>query len=172
LRWFRTSLSTWLSRWRAGRWKRAGRRLLERGDIDGAVRALQQALRLCPGSFSALLLLSRAYLRSRDLFRAKSALVQARATNQRRFEASAPGEIALEGYDLSGLVTAQPAMGVAVAHAEPRVEARPGPGPRQTSLPLGDCRDLDEYARFQAMPPVAKDEIEDWDEVLADLLED
>lgn len=41
------------------------------------------------------------------------------------------------------------------------------------SLPFGDCRDVDEYARFGAMPPISRGEIEalDWDEVLRDLLE-
>ena len=40
--------------------------------------------------------------------------------------------------------------------------------------PYGDCRDLDEYARFQAMPPISRAEIEatDWDRMLADLFED
>jgi tetratricopeptide (TPR) repeat protein len=170
VRWFRGSLSTLLARWRAGRATRRGRRLLERGDLEGAVRALQQALRLWPGSFSALLLLSRAYLRGRDLFRAKSALVQARETNRRRFEAAAPAEVALEGYDLSGLVAAKPAPGLALASAQAPTALRRGEPPSR--LPLGDCRDLDEYARFQAMPPVARDEIEDWDEVLADLLDE
>lgn len=148
---------------------------MQRGDLDGAVRALHQALRLCPGSFSALLLLSRAYLRGRDLFRAKSALVQARATNLRRFEANAPAEVALEGYDLSGLCPAVAETATSVAEAGEAQRRRPNRAPREAgaaALPLGDCRDLDEYARFQAMPPVARDEIEDWDEVLADLLED
>jgi hypothetical protein len=41
------------------------------------------------------------------------------------------------------------------------------------SLPLGDCVDLDEYARFRAMPPISESEREsiDWDSVLEDLLD-
>jgi hypothetical protein len=41
-------------------------------------------------------------------------------------------------------------------------------------LRFGDCRDLDEYARFRAMPPISRAEIDacDWDSVLDDLLDD
>jgi hypothetical protein len=128
---------------------------------------------LKPGSFAALLLLSRAYLRSRDPFRARSALAQARETDRRRFEASAGQEVALEGYDLSALCPAPAAAAVAVESvaAKQRSGRRSADAPR-TSLPLGDCRDLDEYARFRAMPPVAKGEIDDWDQVLTDLLDE
>ena len=41
-------------------------------------------------------------------------------------------------------------------------------------MPYGDCLDLDEYARFRAMPPISEAEVEgvDWDRVLEDLLEE
>lgn len=181
MRWLRGLVSSWLARWRASRWTAHARRLLDGGDPLSAVAALQTALRIRPGSFGALLLLSRAYLRSRDLFRAQSALAQARATDRRRFEASAQAEIALEGYELARLCPDDgprpaPASGPAAAGVEPArgvaVETQRRPGGDRTPLPLGDCRDVDEYARFKAMPPIQKGEIEDWDETLADLLDE
>ncbi|MFV1958588.1 MAG: hypothetical protein ACC662_04150, partial [Planctomycetota bacterium] len=41
-------------------------------------------------------------------------------------------------------------------------------------LPYGDCLDLDEYARFRAMPPITRAEREstDWNRILEDLLDD
>ena len=171
MRWFRVPFAGWLKRLRVSVWTARGRRRLERGDLAGAVTALQTALRLKPGSFAALLLLSRAYLRSRDPFRARSALAQARETDRRRFEASAGQEVALEGYDLSALCPAPAVAAVAVESVATKQRPRPA-NARRTSLPLGDCRDLDEYARFRAMPPVAKGEIDDWDEVLTDLLDE
>lgn len=178
MRWLRRRVAAWLSRLRAGAWTRRGRKALARGDLIGAIGALQMALRVRPGSFEALLLLSRAYLRARDLFRARSALVQARETDRARFEVHAAGAVALEGYDLAGLCPAASSAAassgkapseVAVGTAAPRRRGLPGQG---VGLPLGDCRDLDEYARFRAMPPVAPGEITDWDEVIADLLEE
>ena len=42
-----------------------------------------------------------------------------------------------------------------------------------SSLPFGDCRNLDEYARFRAMPPISRAEIDslDLDRVIGDLLD-
>lgn len=178
MRWLRRTAAAWLNRFRAAAWTRRGRRALARGDLIGAIGALQMGLRARPGSFEALLLLSRAYLRARDLFRARSALVQARETDRARFEVHAPGAVALEGYDLSGLCPAPagaaPLSGKAPSEVAVGTAAfrRRGPGGQGAGLPLGDCRDLDEYARFRAMPPVAPGEITDWDEVIADLLEE
>ncbi len=173
MRWLRRALAAWLLRLRAGALTRRGRRALERGQVLEAIGALQLALKARPGSFPALLLLSRAYLRCHDLFRARSALAQARETDRSRFEASASAAVALEGYDLAGLNAAPagaPARAAAVGTAEQR---RPGAAPRpRAPLPLGDCRDLDEYARFRAMPPVAPGEITDWDAALSDLLDE
>jgi hypothetical protein len=166
--WIRVPFAAWLRRFRARLWTSRGRRRLERGDLAGAVWALQTALRLRPGSFAALLLLSRAYLRNRDPFRARSALAQARETDRRRFEASAGHLVALEGYDLSALCPAPGAVAATVAAVETATATRRV----RTPLPLGDCRDLDEYARFRAMPPVARGEIDDWDEVIGDLLDE
>ena len=174
MRWLTERLAGWLTRLATGRFVRRGRRALARGDLSGAVAALQAALRLRPGCFEALLLLSRAYLRTRDVFRARSALVQARETDLTRFEASAAVAVALEGYDLAHLCLAPGAAASAVAvETAPRGPRRvqPGGGP-PSGLPLGDCRDLDEYARFRAMPPIARGEITDWDEVISDLLDD
>jgi hypothetical protein len=38
-------------------------------------------------------------------------------------------------------------------------------------MTLGDCRDLDEYARFSAMPPISAAEVAEtnWDDLLGDL---
>jgi hypothetical protein len=163
------TVRSWLSRWRASRWTRRGRRLLERGEVLAAVGALQVALRHRPSSFPALLLLSRAYLRSRDFFRARGALAQARETDRVRFEADAPRAVALEGFDLAGLCPQAPAQAATTVMVASPPRRRDGPAPQ---LPYGDCRDLDEYARFRAMPPVAPGEIDDWDAVLADLLDD
>lgn len=163
------TVRSWLARWRASRWTRRGRRLLERGEVLAAVGALQVALRHRPASFPALMLLSRAYLRSRDFFRARGALAQARETDRIRFEADAPRAVALEGFDLAGLCPQAPAQAATTVMVASPPRRREGPAPQ---LPYGDCRDLDEYARFRAMPPVAPGEIDDWDAVLADLLDD
>ena len=158
------------ARFRAALWTARGRRRLEQGNLPAAVGALQTALRLRPSSFKALLLLSRAYLRSRDFFRARGALSQARETDRVRFEADAARVVALEGYDLAGLAPQAPITTPAsVAVQAGRRRSRLG---GDGGLPFGDCRDLDEYARFRAMPPIAPGEIDDWDSVLADLLDD
>jgi len=170
MRSIRRLLRSAISRVRAAFWTARGRRRLEQGNLPAAVGALQMALRLRPSSFKALLLLSRAYLRSRDFFRARGALAQARETDRVRFEADAARIVALEGYDLAGLAPQAPLTSPASVAVEAR-RRRSGLS-SDAGLPFGDCRDLDEYARFRAMPPVAPGEIDDWDSVLADLLDD
>jgi hypothetical protein len=168
MRSLRRLLTAWIQRLRARRWTARGRRRLEQGDLPAAVGALHMALRLRPSSFEALLLLSRAYLRSRDFFRARGALAQARETDRPRFEREAPGVVALEGYDLGALSPQAPLTQAPVAVAAERRRMKSGV---VGALPYGDCRDLDEYARFRAMPPIAPGEIDDWDTVLQDLLD-
>jgi hypothetical protein len=168
MRALRRLVTSWLLRVRSRLWTARGRRRLERGDLPAAVGALHMALRLRPSSFNALMLLSRAYLRSRDFFRARGALSQARETDRARFEAEAPRVVALEGYDLGGLSPQAPLTAPPVAVAAEHRRMRQGV---VGALPYGDCRDLDEYARFRAMPPIAPGEIDDWDSVLQDLLD-
>jgi len=78
--------------------------------------------------------------------------------------------VALEGYDLAGLAPQAPLTSPASVAVEAR--RRRSSLSSDAGLPFGDCRDLDEYARFRAMPPIAPGEIDDWDSVLADLLDD
>jgi hypothetical protein len=168
---FLLPLRSLLSRIRAALWTRRGRKRLERGDSQGAILALQTALALRPHSFEALLLLSRAYLRTRDLFRAHRTLAQARETDGARFREVAAGTVAREGFDLARLCQpSAPAAGVALETAKRR-KRHPVVS---KSLPYGDCRDLDEYARFRAMPPITPGEVEGegWDDLLSDLLDD
>jgi tetratricopeptide (TPR) repeat protein len=163
-------------RWAAAvRWTRRGRRLLARGDARGAIVALESALQASPDRFVALLHLSRAYLRCRDLFRAHRTLARARECDPARFAAQAPRWIAREGFDVDAICHGPPAP----REPEPAVATRGPRGARRRSndadrLRYGDCRDLDEYARFSAMPPISEAEIDDtdWDEVLGDLLDE
>jgi hypothetical protein len=168
MRALRRLATAWLHGLRSRIWTARGRRRLERGDLPAAIGALHMALRLKPSGFPALMLLARAYLRSRDFFRARGALAQARETDRARFESEAPRQVALEGYDLAGLSPQAPLTAPAVAVAAEHRRARPGVA---GALPYGDCRDVDEYARFRAMPPIAPGEIDDWDSVLQDLLD-
>jgi hypothetical protein len=140
------------------------------------VHALERALVWRPGSFVPLLHLTRAYIRRRELYRAHRALAQARESDPERFARVAPIWLAREGVDLHSLsrVLGTVAAGQPNACA-PAATALRTPGPvRASSLPYGDCRDLDEYAHFQAMPPISEAEREsvDWDNLLADLLEE
>jgi hypothetical protein len=71
---------------------------------------------------------------------------------------------------------AVPAPGLQAAASPTAIATRPS-GPRSVlpaSLPYGDCQNLDEYARFQAMPRISRAEREtvDWDGVIEDLLDD
>ena len=147
----------------------AGRFRLLRGDLEGAVHAFERATRLSPGAFDPQVHLARAHLRSHDLFRARRALARAREASAARFEREVPGWVRAEGYELSALSDV----------VSPRCDP---PAERETvvlrardraagGLPFGDCRDLDEYARFRSMPPITQSERDtiDWDEVSEDL---
>ena len=151
----------------------AGRLRLLRGDLEGAVRAFERATRLAPEAFDPQVHLARAHLRSHDLFRARRALARAREASANRFEREVPAWVRAEGYELSALADVgafgtsprsdPPAEREAVVlHARERVGG---------ALPFGDCKDLDEYARFRSMPPITPAEMEtiDWDEVSDDL---
>jgi hypothetical protein len=154
-----------------GRWR------LFRGDAAGALRTLESAAERSPGAFGPLVHLARACLRQNDLFRARRALARAREASPVRFAREAETWVRLEGYDVAALTDVQ--------GAPPRGEPRPAEAPveRKTAvlpqrrraavaaLPFGDCRDLDEYSRFCAMPAISKAEIEamDWDGLAEDL---
>lgn len=155
-----------------GRWR------LFRGDPDGAARALETASRRDPGAFGPLVHLARACLRQNDVLRARRALARAREASPTRFQREAETWVRREGYDVAALTDLGPARGdtrPAPAAAEPRTAVLPGPTPPRhrtaPSHPYGDCANLDEYARFSAMPPISPAEIEamDWDAVADDL---
>jgi hypothetical protein len=157
-----------------GRWR------LFRGDAAGASKTLESAADVCPGAFGPLVHLARACLRQNDLFRARRALARAREASPDRFAREAETWVRLEGYDVAALTDVKPAPG-----PTSRPAARPQEAPAErstavlrerrhatpTGLPFGDCRDLDEYSRFCAMPAISKAEIEamDWEGLAEDL---
>jgi hypothetical protein len=158
-------------------WTARGRRRLSRDDLAGSILALERALRLRPGSFVPLMLLTRAYLRQREMVRAHRALAQARESDPVRFARVASDWLAREGVDLSSFhrtFGVSPARRPADARAASATALHPAGATRTRAHPYGDCRDLDEYAHFQAMPPITRAEREsvDWDEVVSDLLDE
>jgi hypothetical protein len=155
-----------------GRWR------LFRRDLDGAVQSLDAATRRAPDAFSPWLHLARAHLKNRNWVGARRALARARDLSPDRFDAVAVRTLKHDGFEIAVLADPVPAaavpaaQGPAVAQVERtavRARAREG----SSSHPLGDCRDLDEYARFRSMPPITAAEIEsvDWDVVADDLLD-
>ena len=139
--------------------------------MQGAVRAFHRALDRRPHRFRTLIDLATAHLRANDDPGAQRALSRARDADPARFDARAARLLARWGFELE-----------AVGRAPP--QPRPQPVPQGVvvrrrsvtaqSLPFGDCCNLDEYARFRAMPPITRAEIEslDWDRVIDDLLEE
>jgi hypothetical protein len=144
-----------------------GRVHLLRGDVPRAAGALERAARAHPEGFSPWLHLARARLRDRDAFRARRALARAREVAPGRFEAEAGAWVRREGFDLGQLSDLGNRPEPPARH--PAYLGAPGVSAR--ALPFGDCKDLDEYARFGAMPPIAASEWEDvdWDELAEDL---
>lgn len=135
------------------------RRHLRAGRWEQGVAALRGALELRPQDFTALLWLSRAYLRVGEVSRARHIL--------RRIPEGLRGRRSLR------IVAAVQAEGYGSLERAPR--ARPGrenyrvgcityacPPP---DLPLGDCRDAAEQARFAGLPPLPGPGEVDWDEV-------
>ena len=153
-------------------WSWRGDRRLRRGDARGAVRAYQAALRRRPGRYVALMRLAGAHLYARELHEARRYLAQAREADPRRYEREAAGFLARRGFDLEAICRLTPPA----RQAEPVVHAAVRATREVTSdnLPFGDCRDLDEYARFRAMPPISRAEADeiDWDRVIEDLLDE
>lgn len=155
----------------AATWSFFGHRRLRQGDHRGAIRAFHEALRRRPGRFRALMNVAQAHLCAREFEEARRFLAQAREADPGRYDLRAAALLSRCGFDLEAV-------------CRPPVQARPTPvaqaargGAGQVtaaSLPYGDCRDVDEYAHFEAMPPITPAEIEgvDWDSVLGDLLDE
>lgn len=163
--------------WRAALLTRRGRRRLRRGELRLAIQAFEGALVLRPERFRTLIDLATACLCARDLRGARLALSRARRADPAHFNARAGRRLARWGFDLE-------AVWRMTAHA-PRTSTRPLSQPEPAvvrppqavaakELPFGDCGSLDEYARFQAMPPISQAEMDsvDWDRVLGDLFDE
>jgi hypothetical protein len=115
--------------------------------------------------------LAQGHLAARQLPEARRYLAQAREADPLRYDLQAAALLSRCGYDLDSL-------------CRPQLAARPGPAVRAAAplrrdvtasqLPYGDCRDVDEYARFRAMPPITRSEIDstDWDDIIDELLDD
>jgi hypothetical protein len=159
------------SRCGAALWLICGRRRLRRGDARGAIRAFGEALRRRPGRFGTLLRVAQAHLCARELSEARRYLAQAREADPVRYEMRAAAILAACGFDLERVCRPS-----APGRPEPVVQTagRARRAVTAANLPYGDCRDVDEYARFRAMPPITPAEIDglDWDNVLGDLLDE
>jgi len=149
----------------------SGHRRLRRGDHRGAIHAFHQALRRRPGRFRELMNVAQAHLCARELHEARRYLTQAREADPTRYDLRAAALLARCGYDIE--MVCRP---LAPARPEPVTKGavRHGPAVTAASLPYGDCADVDEYARFRAMPPISAAEISatDWDRIIGDLLDD
>lgn len=147
-----------------------GHRRLRRGDHQGAICAFQRALQQRPTHFRVLLDIAQAHLCAHEMHEARHFLARAREADPRRYDRRAAATLAGCGFDLEAVcrhpVSARPDLVVQVAGVR-------APAVTAANLPFGDCRDVDEYARFRAMPPISRAEIDgmDWDSVLGDLLD-
>jgi hypothetical protein len=114
---------------------------------------------------------AQAHLCARELLEASRYLAQAREADPTRYDLRAAALLARCGYDIESICRPLPP-----ARPEPVAKAavRHGRSVTSASLPYGDCADIDEYARFRAMPPITPAEIDgtDWDRIISDLLDD
>lgn len=165
----------------AGFWTARGRRALARGQIGMGVKALEQAVSWRPEGFKPLVFLAGGYLRAEETWCAHRALARARETDPARFARLASDLLVREGVDRSTLdavlETSMPRPRTGPKVPTLTAARRQEPASRAVepaAHPYGDCASLDEYARFSAMPPISRDEIEglDWDALLEDLFED
>ncbi|MDF1701468.1 MAG: tetratricopeptide repeat protein [Planctomycetota bacterium] len=160
------------SRLSAALWSWCGRRRLQRGDHRGAIRAFHRALERRPQGFPALMSVAQAHLQAREFEEARRFLAQAREADPTRYDLRAAAILARCGYDLDGICRPQiPAPRTAAVAQATRAARR---DVTAANLPYGDCQDVDEYARFRAMPPITPAEIEhtDWDSIISDLLDE
>jgi hypothetical protein len=159
------------SRLGAALWSLCGRRRLRRGDARGALRAFGESLRRRPERFQTLIGVALAHLCAREMAEARRYLAQAREADPVRYEMRAAAILASRGFDLERVCRP-----VATGRPEPVAQAAGSQRRSITAanLPFGDCRDVDEYTRFRAMPPITPGEIAglDWDNVLGDLLDE
>lgn len=163
-------------RFGASVWAWRGGRCIRRGDWRGGIRAYQAALRRRPEHFGTLLHLARAHLCAREVHEARRFLLLAREADPKRYEFDAAAFLARHGFDLESICRIAPTARPSEPVVRARVRATSSSSEPVTaeSLPFGDCRDLDEYARFRAMPPISRAEVEDldWDRVMDDLFDD
>lgn len=155
----------------AATWSFFGHRCMRQGDHRGAIRAFHEAHRRRPGRFRALMNLAQAHLCAREFEEARRYLTHAREADPARYDLRAAVMLNRCGFDLEAICRPP-----APARAAPLVATAATRSAHVTAanLPFGDCRDVDEYARFRAMPPITAAEIDgmDWDSVLGDLLDD
>lgn len=154
-------------------WTLLGRRRLRRGEVQAAILAFHKALVHRPDRFRTLVDLSIAYLCARDVPQAQAALGHARRSDPSQFAVRAGRLLGRWGFELPRAQPAPrtPPMQMAGVVETSEVRARTVTA---QSLPFGDCRNLDEYARFRAMPPITQAEIDDldWDQVITDFFEE
>ncbi|MDJ0976699.1 MAG: hypothetical protein QNJ98_19745 [Planctomycetota bacterium] len=150
-----------------------GRRRLRRGEVQSAIQAFHKALAHRPSRFRTLVDLSIAYLCARDVPQAQAALGHARRSDPSRFTVRAGRLLGRWGFELPRSQVPPRPQPMQMAGVVEAPEARSRTVTSQ-SLPYGDCRNLDEYARFRAMPPITQAEIDelDWDRVIGDFFEE
>ena len=114
---------------------------------------------------------AQAHLCGREEEEARRFLARAREADPVRYDLRAAHMLGRFGFDFERIT-------------RPPIQPRPTPVAQAAgaaarmvtpaNLPFGDCKDVDEYARFEAMPPISDAEIEsmDWDAVLGDLLDE
>jgi hypothetical protein len=115
--------------------------------------------------------LAQAHLCAREFEEARRYLTHARESDPGRYDLHAAAKLSRCGFDLEAIcrpptqARTAPLVATAATGSTPVTSA---------NLPFGDCRDVDEYARFRAMPPITAAEIDgmDWDSVLGDLLDE
>jgi hypothetical protein len=165
-------LTRLLARVDAWVWGLRGRRRLRRGDARGAIRAYELARRRRGPDWTAAMRLAVGHLCAREVAEARRWLTEGREVDPVRYDREAALYLARHGFDLEAVQR----LPAAPRRAGPAVGATLAPRARHVaaSLPFGDCLDLDEYARFSAMPPITRSEAAtiDWDQVIEDLLED
>jgi len=159
------------SRLMAAAWSWCGRRRLRRGDPRRALQAFHKALERRPGDFQPLMDMAQAHLHARESEEARRFLAQAREADPARYDVRAAAILARCGYDLESVCRPYAAPRPAPVAQAARPLQR---GVTAENLPFGDCEDIDEYARFRAMPPITAAEIEttDWDAIIGDLMDD
>lgn len=152
-------------------WDLRGRRRMRRGDPRGAIRAYEMARRRRGPRWSTAMALAVGHLCARELAEARRWLAEGREVDPQRYEREAALFLARHGFDLDAVQR----LAAGPRRQGPAVSATVRPSRRGAeALPYGDCADLDEYARFSAMPPITPAEMAsiDWDDVLEDLLEE